>query len=100
MTERNTELAAALRRLAEDPELAGAVHLALEDELIDLRDRGIFFGGPCGLYRNGLAIWSKEGEPSSVIRIGTRDAVIRGLQAAADHLEDPGPFGWRAAGLK
>ena len=77
-------LAIALRRLSEDPEALTAAHLALEDELIELRDAGLSVMGPA----NGLVVRYTDGTPSDAIRIPTRDAVRMALTALADHLTE------------
>lgn len=80
------DLTAALRKMAEeDGDELFAAHLAIEDEAVDRRDRRdrcMFTGN-----RNGIAIFSRDSEPSPLIRIGTREAVQIALRAIADHLE-------------
>jgi hypothetical protein len=82
------ETAQALRDLAKDPAALQAAHMKMEDVLVDMRDMGILAGGPRGVARNGLAIFDKDGEPSPIIRIGTREAVAMVLTAVADYLAD------------
>jgi len=94
------ETAQALRDLAKDPAALQAAHVKLEDTLVELRDMGILAGGPRGLARNGLAIFAKDGEPSPIIRIGTREAVAMVLTAVADHLADPSASERRLAELR
>lgn len=73
-----------LREIAEDRELLWRVgRRAVEDTLVELRDSGISLLG----RRNGVVIYSKEGEPSNIIRLGTNDALHIALNAIADHLE-------------
>ncbi len=80
-------LAGALRRLADEPRSLFAAHLALEDQLIQMRDAGLsvvnMHGGPA----NGLVVRYKDGSPSDIIRIPIRDAVYSALIAIADDLE-------------
>ena len=78
-----TGLAAALRRLAQDPEALTAAHRALENQLISMRDSRIFLGP----HANGLVVKEADGRSSSVIRIGTRAAVEMALKALAEHIE-------------
>jgi hypothetical protein len=80
-------LAAALRKLADDPVLLTAVHLAIENELVELRDGGIVIGSRDRMPANGLVIKYPDGSSSEIIRMGTRDAVKLTLTSAADHLE-------------
>lgn len=79
-------LAGLIRKLSESGEILTAAHLALEDELVDMRDRGMSIMGPA----NGLVIRYRDGTPSDAIRLGTRDAVAMTLRAVADHLEKEG----------
>jgi len=94
------ETAQALRALAKDPAALQAAHVKMEDDLVELRDMGIMAGGPRGLARNGLAIFTRDGEPSPIIRIGTREAVAMVLTAVADYLADPSASERRLAGLR
>ena len=55
------------------------ITLMLEDELVEMRDNGMFT-----LNRNGLAIADRDGEPSPLIRIGTSAAVGMVLRLAAE----------------
>jgi hypothetical protein len=78
-----TDLAAGLRELAEDREtLWNVARKAIEDELVDWRDRGLFT-----LRNNGFTIKFEDGEPSDVIRFGPEAGVRIALLALADHLE-------------
>lgn len=72
-----------LRALAGDAAALAAAHIKLEDLLIELRDDRISLMG----RGNGLVIREQDGKESSMIRIGTRDAVRIGLLAIADELE-------------
>jgi hypothetical protein len=77
------ELAASVRGLADDPEAMLAAHKAVEDVLIDLRDRRISVPS----HGNGLVAREYDGKDSSIIRLGTREGIRIALQAIADHLE-------------
>jgi hypothetical protein len=79
-------LADQLRELAERPEMMTAAHLAIENELIEMRDSGIFIGP----HANGLAVKNKDGSPSPVIRMGTRMAIQMILRVLADQVEREG----------
>lgn len=79
-----------LRQLAEDPDTLTAVHLAIEDQLIDMRDSGMFMGYGNSLPANGLVVREADGSPSDIIRMGTRHAVTAILWALADHVEQTG----------
>jgi hypothetical protein len=76
-----------LRRLAEDPDTLKAVHLAIEDQLIDMRDSRMFMGYGGSLPANGLVVREADGSPSEIIRMGTRHAITAILRALADHVE-------------
>lgn len=78
---------AVLRRIADDPELMTAVHLAVEDHLIELRDSGMIIGGPSGLPANGFAVRNKDGSPSEIIRLGTRLGIQYALNALAARID-------------
>lgn len=71
-----------LRKIADDPNLMFAAHLAIEDEAADRRDRMIQV-----MNRNGIAIYTHDSQPSSIIRIGTREAVQIALRAIANELD-------------
>lgn len=72
-----------LRALAEDGEALSAARVKLEDLLIEMRDDRVSVMN----RGNGLVVREKDGKESSMIRIGTRDAVRIGLLAIADELE-------------
>jgi hypothetical protein len=80
-------LAAALRKMAQDPELLTAVHLKIEDLLIEMRDSGLSIMNVRGGPANGLVVRYPDGSPSDIIRFGTRDAIRLALEGAADHVE-------------
>lgn len=54
-----------------------AAHKAVEDVLIDRRDRriGVLNRG------NGLVVREADGRDSSIMRLGTRDALLIGIAA-------------------
>lgn len=66
-----------------------AAHLAIEDALVDFRDRRISTLGP----RNGFVIYERNGDPSGVMRLGTRDglriAITAYLAALAGDIDLP-----------
>lgn len=58
---------------------------AIEDSLVELRDLRV------GVLRNnGLVIKEKDGEHSSIIRMGPEDALRIGLSAIVKYLEKGG----------
>lgn len=72
-----------IRTLAEDPDAMRAMHLAVEDELIEWRDARRSVLGPA----NGFVVKEYDGSPSNIIRLGTRDGLRIALRALADHIE-------------
>ena len=79
----STEVVEALREMADDSELLWTVaRRAIEDELVQWRDDGMFV-----LRNNGFAIKHKDGTPSDVIRFGPEVGVRIALRALADHLD-------------
>jgi len=54
-----------------------AAHLAVEDVLVDFRDARISVLGPA----NGFVIRERDGEPSDVMRLGTRDGLRIAIEA-------------------
>lgn len=58
---------------AEDLEVA---RLAIEDTLVDFRDSRIFVS-----RNNGLVIKERDGKDSSIIRLGSEDALRIGIKA-------------------
>jgi hypothetical protein len=68
-----------LTALADDPILMEVGRRAVEDELVDFRDSGIFI-----LRNNGLVIKGKDGSNSHIIRLSAVDAVRIALRAIAD----------------
>jgi hypothetical protein len=53
------------------PEVVQQMHLAIENLLIEFRESGIFVIHPA----NGFTVKSVEGEPNSIMRIGTRSGL-------------------------
>lgn len=83
------DLANLLRGIAKRPELIRGAHIQIENELIDLRDRGMFIGTPA----NGLAVNYKD-RTSGPIRIGTHMAIKMILEALANQIDkQDGEFG-------
>ena len=79
----NDVLVEGLRRLADDHEtLWNIARKAIEDELIEWRDNGMFV-----LRNNGFTIRYKDGSPNEIIRFGPEVGVRIALKALADHLE-------------
>lgn len=73
---------ALLRKVAESPELLEIGRAAIEAVLIDYRESRI-----STLNRgNGLVVREKNGEKSSLIRLGPEDGLRIGLTAIADSL--------------
>lgn len=70
-----------IRGLSHNPELMEVARRAIENELIDRRDRSISV-----LRNNGLVIKHFNSEPSSIIRMSSEEAVQIGLRAIADYL--------------
>lgn len=73
----------ALRKLAADPIAIQTAHIALEDELIELRDDRISLP----FRANGLVIREKNGQASDAIRIPTDEAVRRVLKILAEYVD-------------
>lgn len=59
-----------------------AAHLAVEDALVEFRNERISVLGPA----NGFVIREKDGQPSGVMRLGTRDGLRIGIKAYLDAL--------------
>ncbi|WP_148310198.1 hypothetical protein [Nocardia otitidiscaviarum] len=78
--------AAALRAIAEDPDLLKAAHRRIEAALIDFRDNRISVPD----RGNGLVVREANGEPSSTIRMTVPEALRTALRAIADELEAGG----------
>lgn len=57
-----------------------AAHKAIEDVLIDFRDRRIGMLSPA----NGFVVREHDGTDSSIIRLGTRDGLRIGIRAYLD----------------
>lgn len=82
------DIVAALRAIADDPDLMVAAHLAVEDHLVELRDSCMFIGGPDSLPANGFVIREKDGSPSEIIRLGTKPGIRMALKAIADKIQE------------
>lgn len=70
-----------LRGLADDIDLVKAVHLEIENRLVEMRDSGMMVPN-----RNGLAILDKDGKSNGIIRIGTGWAIQMIIGRLADEL--------------
>jgi hypothetical protein len=62
-----------------------AAHKTVEDVLIDLRDGRI--GAP--FCANGFVARERDGSPSGIIRLGTRDGLAIGIKAYLDAIGEP-----------
>jgi hypothetical protein len=60
-----------------DEDALTAAHVAVEDVLIDFRDRRI---GVLG-FANGFVVREADGSESSIIRLGTRDGLRIAIKA-------------------
>lgn len=60
-----------------DSDALTVAHVAVEDVLIERRDRGIGVLGPA----NGLVVKERDGTPSPIMRMGTREALQIGITA-------------------
>lgn len=58
-------------------------HIALEDQLIEMRDSRLSMLGPA----NGLVVREKDGAPSDVIRIPTARAIRAAIPVLLDGIE-------------
>lgn len=76
------DIAQQLRDASANRKLLTQLHLKVEDELIDRRDRGILMAN-----RNGLVAFDRDSTPSPVIRMGTREAIVFVLQILAEHYD-------------
>lgn len=72
---------AVLTATAANNEMLEIARKAIEDALIDFRDSGILL-----LRSNGLVCRTRDGQDSSIIRLGPEDAMRIGLNAIAEHL--------------
>lgn len=71
-----------IHELLKKPELLEVGRKAVEDQLVEMRDARI-----SQLFRgNGLVIKEKDGSESSLIRLGTDDAIRIALQAIEEYL--------------
>jgi len=60
-----------------DPHALTLAHVAVEDVLIEFRDARIGILGRA----NGFVVNERDGQPSSVMRLGTRDGLEIGIKA-------------------
>lgn len=60
-----------------DEDALTAAHLAVEDVLIDLRDRRVGVLGPA----NGFVVNERDGSPGTFMRLGTRDGLRIAISA-------------------
>jgi hypothetical protein len=60
-----------------DPDALTVAHVAVEDVLIELRDRRIGVIGPA----NGFVVRGKDGTQSGVMRLGTRAGLEIAIKA-------------------
>lgn len=76
-----------IKDLLERPDLLEVGRIAIEDALIDLRNSRIAMP-----FRNdGLVIREEDGTSSSIIRLGTEDALRIGIRAILKHLDSQAP---------
>jgi hypothetical protein len=79
----NGDLQRVIAQILDEPALLEIARKAVEDELIDFRDLGMWVG----IHNNGFACKDADGTPSAVIRFGT----IFGLQTALRAISDATP---------
>lgn len=70
-----------LLKISKDDELLEVARLAVEEELVELRDSRIF-----QVRGNGLVIREKDGTNSNIIRLGMEQAMRIGLEAIHKHI--------------
>lgn len=68
-----------------DPAALTMAHLAVEDRLIEMRDSRLSVIGP----RNGFVVNEKDGSPSPMLRMGTREGLELGIAAYLAALPHP-----------
>ena len=71
-----------LRQISDDASLLEIGRKAIEDTLIEWRDARLSLSQ----RNNGLVIREPDGTDSSIIRLGSEDALRIGMRAIADHL--------------
>jgi hypothetical protein len=64
-----------------DEDALTAAHLAVEDVLIEFRDERLSVIGPA----NGFVVRERNGDPSGVMRLGTREGLRIGIEAYLAH---------------
>jgi len=79
-TELTLDQRAFVLRITNDPVLMEVIRMAIEDELIDLRDRDMWIGLP----KNGFTCRGRNGENPIGIRLSTPDGIKLGLRALAE----------------
>ncbi len=72
-----------IQEIIDNPYLLEIARKKVEDTLVEFRDNRMSMF----LRRNGLVIKEKDGKDSSIIRLGTEDAIRIGLTAIKEHLE-------------
>ena len=73
-----------------DEQALEAARLAVEDELIDMRDRGMWLTNAQGGPNNGFVCRNYDGTDSSVIRFSTRHGLKIALKAYFEALNNEG----------
>ena len=68
-------------RIELDQDALTKAHVAVEEEVIDRRDRRIFV-----LHANGVVVREADGQDSSIMRMGTREALAYGICAYLEAL--------------
>jgi hypothetical protein len=70
--------------MALDEQALTAAHLAVEDVLIEMRDSRISVMGPA----NGFVVNERDGSPSEIMRLGTREGLRIAIEAYLDALAE------------
>ena len=71
-----------IENIINNDELLEIARVAIENKLLELRNSRISV-----LRANGLVIREKDGSNSDIIRMGSECAIITGLKAILDYLE-------------
>lgn len=66
-----------------DEDALTLAHVAVEDELIEMRNAGISIIGPA----NGFVVREYDGTPSNIMRLGTRDGLRIAIKAYIEAME-------------
>ncbi len=69
--------------MAIDERALTMAHVAVEDVLIEMRDLRIFVIHPA----NGFVVKEKDGKPSGIMRLGTRDGLRIAIKAYLKAIE-------------